>query len=167
MTVKQKRLIRALKANPTASMAEIGRKAGYSNISGTLYRQNTQKHVEAVFKLTDITPESVLNELDITAKQAEAVGDLNTKTRCIELKGKYLALWKDKNINENINPDKIIIAYHKNNAPERILERNTPTQIHGSRDNTDIITDVNDNTKVSNTDNTQPIVNTTVTPTSL
>jgi hypothetical protein len=50
--------------------------------------------------LSRVTVENVLKELDDCKKLAQEKGDFSTVARCIELKGKYLAMFRDRTVTE-------------------------------------------------------------------
>lgn len=54
-----------------------------------------EKELTEEFKLSDITPEFVINNLLEDRKLAKNKKDYSTVTRVDELLGKYLSLWKD------------------------------------------------------------------------
>lgn len=53
---------------------------------------------------TGITVELLINELDDCAAGAKTKGDYSTVARCIELKGKTIACWKDVSVDIEVAP---------------------------------------------------------------
>lgn len=60
--------------------------------------------IEEDFKLSDITPESVLSNLNEIKRLAIAKGDLATAKGCEELSGRYLNIFKEHKVLEHKLP---------------------------------------------------------------
>jgi hypothetical protein len=68
---------------------------GNANATDNRLVRTCMEEIAQEFKLSDITAESVLKEIEEARLLALKSGDLATVCRCSELKGKYLALWKE------------------------------------------------------------------------
>ena len=85
------------------SNAQALREAGYSDStakhnvdSGNKLLKAVLAEIEAEWKLSDVTVDSVLKELEAIQEAAFKKGDNATAGRMAELKGKYLAMFTDK-----------------------------------------------------------------------
>ena len=102
--------------------------AGYSKITAhnsgnTKAVKVCKKEIAEEFRLSKITPEYVLSRLDNIANTARNASD---KNRSLELLGRYLALFKDSQINFNTIPDeekKLLDEYIRINKQKSINEK--------------------------------------------
>ncbi len=80
--------------------------------------------IKKEFKLSDVTAESVIKELDEVRDLAKAKGDYGTAGRMIELKGRYIALFTDK-----VKLDATLIT----NADQQIIDEYMPKRTNTNR----------------------------------
>ena len=60
--------------------------------------QTVHAEIEREFKLSDVTVEQVIKEIDTIRLLAEKQGDLSTAGRMSELKGRWLAMFTDRKV---------------------------------------------------------------------
>lgn len=114
--LRKMRLKNELLKGETNKQAMIN--AGYSpntaqSVTNRAVMQKVLKVIEEDFKLSDITVEKVLKDIEYGKDKALTKADINTYMRGCELEGKYLAIFKDNlNVNDtkhtNINLNHII-----------------------------------------------------------
>ena len=93
-----------------------------ANSTTNRYVRVCMEEIAKEFDMAKITPQYVISKVEAISNDPEA--SHSDKLRANELLGKFLALWKDKNINENINPERIQIVY-ANTLPSKAIDRRT------------------------------------------
>lgn len=99
--IRKARLKQALLDPNTKSLRQAVLKAGYSEgFASQASRMTALKQVlaeiEAQFKLSELTPEMVIQQLQATRQLAIDKGDYSTAAFCSTQLGKYLAMFTDK-----------------------------------------------------------------------
>ena len=116
MKMKQFAMIvaKADKINATQAHKDAGYHAteGSHGVQGHRLMKD-QRIIDAVGKLRallgkaySLTIDSVLDELADVVEKAKSKGDLQSRLRALELQGKYLAMWTEKTLTEDINESK-------------------------------------------------------------
>jgi len=104
LTAKQRLFVEACLAGENATQAAI--KAGYSEkTAASIGAENLRKpqiailleaRVEEVAKKADLTAEGILDRLQETYESAREEGQHNAANKSLELQGKFLGIWVDK-----------------------------------------------------------------------
>ena len=105
MTLKQRKLLKHLEDSKT--LREAGRKSGYSDIAGNLYRKNIKKHIAEIIHSDPEAIKARFNDIMDRAREKE---DFTAELRGLEALARINAMFTDKSEVKNINPDKIIIT---------------------------------------------------------